>query len=241
MNFDELFLIFNERYRSVATEQLNELKNPFIEYLIGHIEKAVDLYTANNFNEFFKIINFKLENQESKKELNDLVTKLVDLRIKSTIKGVIDYATTANLFKKTDRILNFEKKLAEKDCEDKVKVFYEKLMSLKYEQIINFSKFTQEDTPFSTKHGIKGAEFDNVLVVIDDTAWNLYSFSEVFGGITIRNNEKNARYYRTLKLLYVCCSRSKNNLAVLFLTDINKEGLKNAESWFGTDSIVNIS
>jgi hypothetical protein len=35
-------------------------------------------------------------------------------------------------------------------------------------------------TPYSTQHGIKGAEFDNVFVILDNGRWNQYNFQYLF-------------------------------------------------------------
>ena len=39
-------------------------------------------------------------------------------------------------------------------------------------------------TPYATKHGVKGDEFDTVLVVLDaaGAAWNFYSFDKYLSG-----------------------------------------------------------
>jgi DNA helicase-2/ATP-dependent DNA helicase PcrA len=37
---------------------------------------------------------------------------------------------------------------------------------------LNLDEFVEQRTPYSTQHGVKGAEFDDVFVIIDDAAWN---------------------------------------------------------------------
>jgi DNA helicase-2/ATP-dependent DNA helicase PcrA len=50
-----------------------------------------------------------------------------------------------------------------------------------------------------SKHGIKGAEFDNVFVILDNGRWNQYNFKYLFEGTT----EKKSVIERTQKMFYV--------------------------------------
>ena len=42
--------------------------------------------------------------------------------------------------------------------------------------IENLFKYIEGYTPFSTQHKVKGAEFKNVLVILDNGNWNQYNF-----------------------------------------------------------------
>jgi DNA helicase-2/ATP-dependent DNA helicase PcrA len=52
-------------------------------------------------------------------------------------------------------------------------------------------------------------------VILDDAGagWNLYSFGNFLSGV----DTSETRLLRTRNLFYVCCSRSKRNLAVIDL------------------------
>ena len=39
---------------------------------------------------------------------------------------------------------------------------------MKIEEIVRYSDFTRENTVFSTQHGVKGEQYENVLAVFDD-------------------------------------------------------------------------
>jgi DNA helicase-2/ATP-dependent DNA helicase PcrA len=78
-----------------------------------------------------------------------------------------------------------------------------------------------------THQGVKGSEFERVLVVIDDGAATGHSFAyeRVFGAkpptATDPEDEEAAKETsidRTLRLLYVTCSRAKESLAVVVWT-----------------------
>ena len=84
-------------------------------------------------------------------------------------------------------------------------------------------------SPFDTHQGIKGSEFDRVLVVLDDeeSKYNLFSYGRYFGlELPSKTDIENARtgkettVDRTRRLFYVCCSRARLDLAVaLFVAD----------------------
>ena len=91
----------------------------------------------------------------------------------------------------------------------------------------------EKNTIYSTKHGVKGTEFDNVLVIVDDSAWRNFSDNEVFS-----NNKHNInRYDRSRNLLYVCCSRPKKRLALYSITPMSTDAQKTISSWFGSDNM----
>ena len=62
---------------------------------------------------------------------------------------------------------------------------------------------------------MKGDEFENVIVILDDTGanWNQYAFGRLLSG----TDTSESRSKRTRNLFYVCCSRARINLAVVNL------------------------
>ncbi|MFK5057935.1 ATP-dependent helicase, partial [Klebsiella pneumoniae] len=46
-----------------------------------------------------------------------------------------------------------------------------------------YRRYITEESPFATHHGVKGAQFERVLVVIDDeeAAFHQYSYGKYFG------------------------------------------------------------
>lgn len=76
---------------------------------------------------------------------------------------------------------------------------------------------TEEERPeaeFSTEHGVKGEEYDNVVFVISK-GWNQYQFETYAPMITGRTpipNGKQTSYERNRNLFYVCCSRPRKRL-----------------------------
>lgn len=231
VGFSNLFDIYNNRYGSFKDEMLYGKKEIFIQLIIDHIELVVTLYKNNNYADFLKVSSYPFLKNSQKKKLKQLMQQLIHLRETKSIKDVIDFAVLNKLIDKSEKIELFESTI--NDAEERIQAFYKSLMCLEYKEVIRFRDFIDENTVYSTKHGIKGAEFDNVLVVIDDSSWNQYSFNDVFS-----ENTKSTKYERTLNLLYVCCSRSKDNLALLFLSELGENGIESAKIWFGDENVI---
>jgi DNA helicase-2/ATP-dependent DNA helicase PcrA len=97
-------------------------------------------------------------------------------------------------------------------------------------QFWGYYKYVNDDSPFSTQQGIKGAEFERVLVILDDDEGTHLQFSyDKYLGIkplsdrenTNRLEGKETVIERTRRLLYVCCTRAlKDLVVVLFTSDV---------------------
>jgi DNA helicase-2/ATP-dependent DNA helicase PcrA len=94
-------------------------------------------------------------------------------------------------------------------------------------QVRGYRTYMNGESPYSTQQGIKGAEFERVLVVLDDDNGRHPSFSyDTFLGLKLpskTDNENKSRNKetvtdRTRRLFYVCCSRAKKDLAVVLYT-----------------------
>lgn len=92
-------------------------------------------------------------------------------------------------------------------------------LELDYLQFTAAIDFLFPDAMFSTEHGVKGEEYDNVVFVISK-GWNLYQFETYAPMITGHSpvpKGKEASFERNRNLFYVCCSRPKKRL-FLFVT-----------------------
>jgi DNA helicase-2/ATP-dependent DNA helicase PcrA len=93
-----------------------------------------------------------------------------------------------------------------------------------------YRDYIEDQSPFSTQQGVKGAEFERVLAILDDEEgdYNLFSYGKYFGITPLSaTDEKNLAegtdsvLGRTRRLFYVCCSRAVQDLAViLFVPDV---------------------
>lgn len=94
-------------------------------------------------------------------------------------------------------------------------------------QLLAYQTYISERSPFWTQQGIKGTEFDRVLVVLDDAESTHFQFSyEKYLGLkslsdTDRKHIKAGEETivdRTRRLFYVSCTRALKDLAVVLFT-----------------------
>ena len=95
-------------------------------------------------------------------------------------------------------------------------------------ELWGYRKYIEKLSPFATQQGIKGAEFDKVIVVVDDQEGrtNTFSYGKYFGvtepSDTDRKNMaegKDSVIDRTRRLFYVCCSRALSDLTVVIFAE----------------------
>lgn len=103
----------------------------------------------------------------------------------------------------------------------------EAFLACRANQFWGYQTYVNEQSPFSTQQGIKGAEFERVLVVLDDDEGTHVQFSyEKYFGIkpltqrdqTNQREGKETSVERTRRLFYVCCTRALQDLVVVFFT-----------------------
>lgn len=97
-------------------------------------------------------------------------------------------------------------------------------------QLWGYRTYINNESPFSTQQGIKGAEYERVLAILDDDEGThvQFSYNKYFGltplsarDMTNVKQGKETAVERTRRLFYVCCSRAMQDLAVvLFAPDV---------------------
>ena len=164
------------------------------------------------------------------KKINE--TKL--FKIPSTLKLVL--ATTV-----AEVTENEEEEELDKD--DYILGAWEVALTAKFSEIIEYSKYINEESAFGTHQGVKGLEFDRVMVIIDDEESKgfMFSYDKLFGIKPLTSTDqknidegKETGIDRTLRLFYVACSRAKESLAIVSYTDTPEELKKNVINygWF---------
>lgn len=206
--------------------------------LIKHLFKIqtnVNLYTEKKYNEFLRKTEFKIKSIADKKRLQETISQLQGMS-QDTIEEVIEYAHEKEICRKDDKLLDFI---------EKKKYVYDQVKQLKFQEFQNLFAYLEGYTPFSTQHKIKGAEFNNVLVVLDNGNWSNYNFeylmnNEIFETLTPAKKRSFPNILqRTQKLFYVCCTRSKENL-VVYYHNPSQTVIETAKNWFGVEKVHEI-
>lgn len=189
--------------------------------LIKHLFKIqtnIYLYQNKKYNEFLRSTDFrfKITSIASKRNLKENIESLINVGDK-TIEEVITDANEKGICLIDDKLIDFK---------EKKEYLYNRVKDVKFFEFQKLYEYLEGQTPFSTQHKTKGAEFDNVLVILDNGGWNNYNFEKMFLGTASPNVAE-----RTKKIFYVCCTRAKENLAVFFHNP-NEQVITKAKEWF---------
>lgn len=197
--------------------------------LIKHlfkIQNNISLYQNKKYNEFLRVTDyrFRINSIASKKALKENIELLVNVD-DNTIEQVINDANEKGICLIDDKLIAFK---------EKKEYLYNRVKDVKFSEFQKLYEYLEGQTPFSTQHKTKGAEFDNVLIILDNGGWNNYNFGNLFletGSATVLD--------RTQKIFYVCCTRAKENLAVFFHNP-DEQVIAKAKILFGYDNVIDL-
>jgi DNA helicase-2/ATP-dependent DNA helicase PcrA len=229
-------------------DSLLKKEDPHISFLADTVEPVCAAFSAGKFGEMFSVIGRKvgnLSNLAEKREWTRDIQRLVDLRENGSIGEILDLLKETRKPRLPEAVLRTERRLADATREEidasRTLLQIEKLRPLPYSELIALAAFINDHTPFSTKHGVKGAEFENVLVVLG-RGWNQYNWTQFLEWFPNRYpGNKEDSYIRNRNLFYVACSRSKKNLVLLFTQALSQTALETLEGWFGAENIFSFT
>ena len=198
--------------------------------LIKHlfkIQNNIVLYKSGRYNEFLRVTDYKnkITRIADKRILKDNIESLTNVGDKTT-EEVINDAHEKGICLIDDKLEDFKAKN---------EYLYNRVKVVRFSEFQKLYDYLEGKTPFSTQHKTKGAEFNNVLVILDNGSWPNYNFEYLFTNRT----DKASVLQRTQKIFYMCCTRAKENLAV-FYHDPNPVVVAKANEWFGNNNVVTL-
>jgi len=116
-------------------------------------------------------------------------------------------------------------------------------------EFFGYKNYIQHESTFATQQGVKGTEFERVLVILDDDegTHNLFSFDKFFlikplSKTDSENLEQGKDYCvpRTRRLFYVSCSRALRDLAIVYFVEDSTSAIEKVReaNIFNHDDIV---
>ncbi|MBW1650271.1 MAG: ATP-dependent helicase [Deltaproteobacteria bacterium] len=220
---DKESLIDDKKQDKDEENKKGSKRDDLIKHLFK-IQNNISFYNAKQFNDFLRATEYKITSIQDKKELKDNIIELTEVGDK-TIEEIINKADEFGICKKDDKLARF---ISEKEY------LYNRVKKIKFFEFQKLYNYLEGYTPFSTQHKVKGTEFDNVLVILDNGGWNHYNFKGLF-----ENNASNSVRKRTEKIFYVCCTRAKKNLSVFFNSP-SEAVITKAKDWFREKNVREI-
>lgn len=222
-------------------------EDPHIAFFCDTLEPMCAAYELKHFGEMFAVLADRLpaiRRHVDKLKWTQDMDKLLELRSTGTIGTVIDHLRKTEHPRLSEAIEKKEKELEHLGpnpaAEEPPSIArLRKLREISYQEVIALDGFIDEQTPFATKHGVKGLEFENVLVVVG-RGWNQYNFNQFLewagDADNIAENRRDA-FERNRNLFYVTCSRPRRRLALLFTQKLTPTAIATLSNWFGAAAI----
>lgn len=230
--------------RSFGNDALMERSDELGEFFT-YVSELSRSYSDKKYGDFLELLGksgLTIKTQTDKRRIATEIEALLSAQANGSVRDVVDVITESALIPTPPRLARLLSQLALETNSDsesfaKRRPSYAAVLEVPWAQVEKFVDYADAHTPFSTKHGVKGAEFENVLVIVDDSLWNQYKFAQVFS-----NDSSNAvRLERSRKLLYVCFSRSRSGLAMLCLGSFSNDELAGAKALLGVQTIEDLS
>lgn len=218
-----------------------------IAFFADHLEPACRAFAAKRYGEMFDALGANktyLLKAADKKNWSESMQRLDVLRTSGTVGDVIKHLREVQIPRLAEAAERLELKLESFDFstgEELPRALRElqKFHDVPYAEVISLTNYLDGHSPFETKHGVKGAEFENVLVVVG-RGWNRYNFGKMLENVPAQNSlsdKDRADFEDNRNLFYVCCSRPQKRLALLFTQELSAGAMKTVEEWFGVDNI----
>lgn len=217
-----------------------------IAFLADTVEPFCAAYADGNFGEMFRLMGTAptIRQSADKVQWRADLDALLAFRATGTIGEVIDHLKATRKPRLSDRVSAREAEIAElgpEPTEDEPKSLkrHRELRLVPYSELVAVTEFINGFTPFATQHSVKGAEFENVLVILSG-GWNQYNWPRFLGYFSTGNIPANhqAGYFRARNLLYVALSRPKQRLAVLATQALGPDALASAVKLFGEGNVI---
>ena len=215
-----------ERLLAIIDDGLRDKKDPFLLFFMNTVEPIYEALSTSNMQLLFDTLGIrrypitkkaeKMKWKEFESQLKkarngraiDVINTIVETKLVPIPSSVDGYYHL--YFDAPDTIYGLDATIRD-------------VLDLDYSQFKAAIEFLYPESEFSTEHGVKGEEYDNVVFVISK-GWNQYQFETyapmITGKVPIPVG-KEASYERNRNLFYVCCSRPKKRLFLFVSIPIN--------------------
>lgn len=211
--------------------------------LLGAAFKSGDDDVLNYFLEVIEPIYAALESKDAKLLCDALGTKRVLIECKrqkrdwrnlreqlskarkATVRDLLQVLKrNKHLIPISETVKSVIRAVSDNPSENYRKGTVEDLANLSYAEFINAKRFFDPAGFYSTDHGVKGQEYDNVIFVIG-SGWNLYNFQRDIPRIdeAVSDDRVKRGIERNRNLFYVCCSRPRKRLLLFITQKVRKE------------------
>lgn len=208
----------------VLGESFKEREDPILVFLLDKVEEVYASLSTANSKKLFEVLNiytYPILEKSMKRQWKELFKALDGARKKSTF-DVLKVIIESNLIPIPNEVNNIYMQYLKNPNEVyNEKATIKEYLDIKYCEFISARNYFYPETDYSTDHGVKGEEYDNVIFTITK-GWNNYQF-DIYAPMIINGvqKDKESSYIRNRNLFYVCCSRAKRRLFIFVSLKVN--------------------
>lgn len=215
--FRSISEVFSNEFGISANDKLLKMEDSFIKIIMEMVISIFNHFIDKNYASIIDRYNSEIF---TLKDLDKLKNKLE--------KVIKDNRNLKDIIKELNRLaLLNEYKINKvvKKYNDRGKInFINKLYNIELKEYCMLYSQIYGHTNLQTLHGVKGDEFDKVIVNIreiqqGERGWTKYSFDRFF----MNGLEDTSQSINTHKLLYVACTRAKSSLVINYMASNKKE------------------
>jgi DNA helicase-2/ATP-dependent DNA helicase PcrA len=243
LGFGSLYSVFNDEAPEKVKEGFIDGTSwplvPFLKYILPLVAASNDgnqlgvmqilrencpllragYVVSENFSDVLRI---------AKRAVDELVALFAE-NSDGSIGDVIRVLTDNRLMDCEDRYVENINTVMEENEPSEDSEWLSGFMRCKAVELWGYRKYITDLSPYCTQQGVKGAEFDRVLVILDDEegrGHKLFSYNKLFGltppsktDVDNQTSGRDTAESRSRRLFYVCCSRARQDLAVVLFAD----------------------
>ena len=222
---------------TVVQMLLNELAQ--LETCVGEDGAVDESRVTEVFHRFGRLEGMPEHENERAKRVEEMLQAIsafaaASANPRATVEQVLTPVLGANLFEVDHRLSEAfaDKSPAppapsrgeDESKKDRMRRGWCALFTTPWSQLKKYRTYLAGNSVLATHQVVKGSEFLHVMVVMDDklAGGNQFSYDKIFGGVQLSDSDrknvekgKETTIDRTLRLLYVTCSRAQESLALV--------------------------
>lgn len=232
-----------EKLLQILDDSLKNEEDIYVDFLKNRIEPVYQSLIEGDTKKLFDYLGIKqypILQKKQKKMWAEFKVK-ISLARNKTIGEVIKCAIDSKIIPIPPKVLHYNNLYLEDPSTAYSKGTLSELYNIEYSEILNVIGFLNEEATYSTEHGVKGEEYDNVLFVVG-RGWNNYRFDKcIYKNQALLNGREYDEYIRNRNLFYVCCSRPKKRLVMFVTVPVEGEFEIYLKKIFGASNIFTYS
>lgn len=235
-------LAMQQGYSNIANSILIQRDDdPVVLFVVNYIEPVYDaLYKSDSGRlfELLKIRRYPVLKKSDKTRWKQFFESLILAR-KNRLIDVLKVVFDFGYIQAPDKVIELYKKYQNKSNELYAggKCTIEKFLEIKYSEFEALNGFLSSDSLYSTEHGVKGEEYDNIIYVIGK-GWRDYEFEKYMPHLCENPLLKDKNFIKNRNLFYVCSSRARKRLLIFVTTPLTPPFKQFLINMVGKENII---